>query len=820
MYGIGYISRTLADTLQVGNGLGKPTIKFEFEDNQALADFLTKTKGNVDYAETVDADTFSNPMTVNNRRQSRKAAQQKALTDTTTNYLPPSDGTPSLPPSPTSPKALPPSPTTPTTPTTYKSPLQREYDRIKEKYPNSLVLFRVGDFFEAWGDDATVISIALNLPLTKRGDMNLIAIPYAAIDKYLPKLVQAGYRVALSEQTTQDEKVLPLNLTEPTPEPTTPEVEPQPQTTNPQSDKTVKFKPKKRAKKPLEIEYDNINYITRDIPAFWMDVPQSSITDTYLDDWWNFAERSHPYPQNIVSFVQIDERDNGRYIGKYYQFFFKDRDKDFVSRNMRNPKKIISKDGYFVVTTLAEIDRIQDALIDDDNRHLVIFEPHIYNDGLGKPTIKLEFEDNGELMNLFNTDGISGLTVNDKPAAVFNCPESELNTQGFAPTYIRLADYSHLIDAADGNKTLKGYGFEKATLDELVNACQNYRQVERLAAHLQDPDEMQSAFNVWHWLHTNVRYNYDTPGEEEIRTPARVWADRESGVDCDCLAVFTACLLICMGYKPKFEIVAFNNSPTFSHIYVNLDGMAIDRVLPVFLARPGNITKTQIMDIPVYSLSGIDGCNTLSGVYASTLAKVQDGTATGEDLNNLRKTEVLLTLKGLDDDEYKLAKILMPYVVTIGDDGKYYFDNAKLAAVAQKVDAELALLKQQNASPEAMTQWLAKVLDQLDGVSVDAQTPSDDDTIVVIINPKGCPCQVCGNMVSAELPTLTPQSIDDTSQQTLPSSMFATTPYPTVEPSTEEPQDNTLWWITGICAALGMGAALMSKGSTKTRKRR
>lgn len=462
--------------------------------------------------------------------------------------------------------------------------------------------------------------------------------------------------------------------------------------------------------------------------------------------------------------------------------------------------------------------------------------------GLGKPTIKLEFEDNNELLAFQDTikksmpqisepiewnsetesfaPGVSGLTVNDKPAAVFNCPESELNTQGFAPTYIRLADYSHLIDAADGAKTLKGYGFEKATLDELVNACQNYRQVERLAAHLQDPDEVQTAFNIWHWLHTNVRYNYDAPGEEEIRTPARVWADRESGVDCDCLAVFTACLLICMGYKPTFEIVAFNNSPTYSHIYVNLDGMAIDRVLPVFLARPGNITKTQIMEIPVYSLSGIDGCNTLSGVYTSTLAKVQDGTATGEDLNNLRKTEVLLTLKGLDDDEYRLAKILMPYVVTIGDDGKYYFDNAKLAAVAQKVDAELALLKQQNASPEAMTRWLANVLDQLDGVTVDAQTPSEDDTIVVIINPKGCPCQVRGNMVSAELPTLTPQSIDETSHQTLPSTMFATTPYPTVQPTTEETQDNTLWWITGICAALCMGAALMSNSSPKKRKRR
>jgi hypothetical protein len=384
-----------------------------------------------------------------------------------------------------------------------------------------------------------------------------------------------------------------------------------------------------------------------------------------------------------------------------------------------------------------------------------------------------------------------------------------------------------LIGAADGAKTLKGYGFEKATLDELVNACQNYRQVERLAAHLKDDDEMQSAFNVWHWLHTNVRYNYDTPGEEEIRTPARVWADRESGVDCDCLAVFTACLLICMGYKPTFEIVAFNDSPTYSHIYVNLDGMAIDRVLPVFLARPGNIRKTQIMEIPVYSLSGIDGCNTLSGVYASTLAKVQNGTATGEDLNNLRKTEVLLTLKGLDDDEYKLAKILMPYVVTIGDDGKYYFDNAKLAAVAQKVDAELALLKQQNASPEAMTQWLAKVLDQLDGVTVDAESANAEDTIVVIINPKGClcPCRVAGQMYATDLHTLTPQSTSDSAPDAQPaqtSEVYATTPTPPNVVLPEDPEEensNALWWITGSCAVLGIIAALAG-GKKKSKKRR
>ena len=459
--------------------------------------------------------------------------------------------------------------------------------------------------------------------------------------------------------------------------------------------------------------------------------------------------------------------------------------------------------------------------------------------GLGKPTLKFEFEDNAELLNFqkqlhyipfdhepmsYNSqtqefEPLNGMTVNDKPAAVFNCPESELDTQGFAPTYIRLADYSGLIDAADGAKTLKGYGFEKSTLEELINACRQYRQVERLAAHLKDPDKLQSAFNIWHWLHTNVKYNYDTPGQEEIRTPARTWADRERGVDCDCLAVFTACLLINMGYKPAFEIVAFNDSPTYSHIYVNLDGVAIDRVLPIFMARPQNITKTKIMEIPVYELSGVGvgRCTTLNGVYSSTLAKIQSGTATGNDLNDFRKTQVLVTLKGIDEDAYKLAALLMPHIATIGDDGKYYFDNAKFAEIATKADAGLSLLKQQGASKEVLQNWLAEVVSDIDIADTTA-TATDEDTIVVVINPKCCPCRVAGNFTATELQTLTPMAQTATAQDTpaavTPSPVYATTPYPTVQPEAEK--SNTKWWILGgLAAAFGLAAI-----SKKTNGRR
>lgn len=328
------------------------------------------------------------------------------------------------------------------------------------------------------------------------------------------------------------------------------------------------------------------------------------------------------------------------------------------------------------------------------------------NNGLGKPTIKLEFEDNAQLLNFKNSiaqnadselyfDGgefknLHGLTVNNKPAWVFNCPESMLKTNGFKPTYKRLSSYDALISSSDGAKTLVGFGFNKTTLDELKEACKYYKQVEKLAAHLKADSEAQSAFNVWHWLHTNINYNYDKAGEEEIRTPARSWADRKSGVDCDCLAVFTACLFICMGYRPKFEIVAFHNSPQYSHIFVNLNGLAVDRVLPVFGIRPSLITKKLLMEIPVYHLSGVDGCiHGLQGVYDSTLTKIFTKTATPEDTLNFRKAQVLITLQNVDPDAYKLGAIIMPHVAAIGDDGAYYFENEYVAKVAKQLDDDL-----------------------------------------------------------------------------------------------------------------------------------
>ena len=86
-----------------------------------------------------------------------------------------------------------------------QTPLMAQYFKIKEDNPDTILLFRVGDFFETFDEDAKTASKALGITLTKRangsaGEVPLAGFPHHAIDTYLPKLVRAGFRVAVCEQ--------------------------------------------------------------------------------------------------------------------------------------------------------------------------------------------------------------------------------------------------------------------------------------------------------------------------------------------------------------------------------------------------------------------------------------------------------------------------------------------------------------------------------------------------------------------------------------------------------------------------------------------
>lgn len=85
------------------------------------------------------------------------------------------------------------------------TPLMQQHRAIKQKYPDAILLFRVGDFYETFGEDAVIASRVLGITLTKRNNGNaasseLAGFPHHALDTYLHKLVKAGYRVAICDQ--------------------------------------------------------------------------------------------------------------------------------------------------------------------------------------------------------------------------------------------------------------------------------------------------------------------------------------------------------------------------------------------------------------------------------------------------------------------------------------------------------------------------------------------------------------------------------------------------------------------------------------------
>ncbi|PWJ60549.1 DNA mismatch repair protein MutS [Dyadobacter jejuensis] len=85
-----------------------------------------------------------------------------------------------------------------------ETPLSKQYNQIKAKYPGALLLFRVGDFYETFGEDAIRASKILGIVLTKRNNggahEELAGFPHHSLDNYLPKLVRAGERVAICDQ--------------------------------------------------------------------------------------------------------------------------------------------------------------------------------------------------------------------------------------------------------------------------------------------------------------------------------------------------------------------------------------------------------------------------------------------------------------------------------------------------------------------------------------------------------------------------------------------------------------------------------------------
>src|SRR3989344_3770296 len=90
----------------------------------------------------------------------------------------------------------------------FSTPMMQQYQEIKKQYPNCILLFRLGDFYEMFMDDAKIGAQILDITLTSRdrgkdGRIPMAGVPYHAVENYLAKLIKAGYKAAICEQVTE-----------------------------------------------------------------------------------------------------------------------------------------------------------------------------------------------------------------------------------------------------------------------------------------------------------------------------------------------------------------------------------------------------------------------------------------------------------------------------------------------------------------------------------------------------------------------------------------------------------------------------------------
>ena len=80
------------------------------------------------------------------------------------------------------------------------SPMMKQFQELKAKHPDVTILFRCGDFYETYQEDAEVVAKTLGITLTNKDDIKMAGFPYHALDQYLPKLIRHGMRVAICDQ--------------------------------------------------------------------------------------------------------------------------------------------------------------------------------------------------------------------------------------------------------------------------------------------------------------------------------------------------------------------------------------------------------------------------------------------------------------------------------------------------------------------------------------------------------------------------------------------------------------------------------------------
>lgn len=132
------------------------------------------------------------------------------------------------------------------------------------------------------------------------------------------------------------------------------------------------------------------------------------------------------------------------------------------------------------------------------------------------------------------------------------------------------ARYDHLFPTATGRTVgLKESGSLEDTLRLIPEIIRKYQGDTRRLAPLLEGQTLEATLrNLWQFVYRHIGYRRDEAGKEQLRRPARSWADRREGVDCDCYSIFLGSALANLGIPFTLRITQYGGRPQYQHIYV------------------------------------------------------------------------------------------------------------------------------------------------------------------------------------------------------------------------------------------------------------
>lgn len=266
-----------------------------------------------------------------------------------------------------------------------------------------------------------------------------------------------------------------------------------------------------------------------------------------------------------------------------------------------------------------------------------------------------------------------------------------------------------LAPESKGTTTTIGSGGLDLTLEVVLKTIKdNVEPFRDFAKEIQGNSLAETVYNIWHFLKTNTRYIKDKPLTEEIKSPARLIADKTG--DCDDYSIFAATILKALGYDPYFFIVAFKGAENFGHIYAGVENFVIDAVMKEYGKHPEGITKTMIVDLngneKVYKRSPKNFNNTdmliqqLEGLERTDVTDYVDselerltglGQLTDIETEDLNKIRVLKLLEGDPYRDYMVE--VMPDIAGIDNDFNVSFHNDEDIEEAEKLLEEYQSLQ-------------------------------------------------------------------------------------------------------------------------------